>query len=186
MWGQHYQNKCLPFSLGAAPRVFTKVLAVVAASLWCQGIHLYPNLDDWLIRASSRELLLSYLQVVLDTLFRLEFSVNQPKVNAGPHPTSPVHWCGPELVPGSGLPFTPPFHAEDKDSMSGSSAVSGPSGCVGLVVPEASLTYGLLSSGGPSYQAVNAFSTASSIFPVGSIYKILIPGFFWLPQLFGT
>ncbi|KAG6931685.1 ORF 3, partial [Chelydra serpentina] len=46
----HYQFTALPFGLCTAPRVFTKCMAVVAAFLRCQHIHVFPYLDDWLVR----------------------------------------------------------------------------------------------------------------------------------------
>lgn len=39
---RHYQFKVLAFGIKSAPRIFTKCLAVVAAYLRRQGIHVYP------------------------------------------------------------------------------------------------------------------------------------------------
>ncbi len=41
-----YQWKVLPFGLATAPRVFTKILAPVAAHLHMQGCLMYPYIDD--------------------------------------------------------------------------------------------------------------------------------------------
>ncbi|KAJ1085492.1 hypothetical protein NDU88_005624 [Pleurodeles waltl] len=45
---EHYQFTVLPFGLTSAPRVFTKVMAVVAAHLPRLGVTVFPYHDDWL------------------------------------------------------------------------------------------------------------------------------------------
>ncbi|KAG6936528.1 ORF V, partial [Chelydra serpentina] len=50
---QHFQFTVLPFGLSTAPRVFTKCMAVVAASLCQRRNQVFPYLDDWLFRSSS-------------------------------------------------------------------------------------------------------------------------------------
>ncbi|KAJ1135229.1 hypothetical protein NDU88_001673, partial [Pleurodeles waltl] len=60
---QHYQFAVLPFGLTSAPRVFTKVVSVVAADLRRKGIAVFPYLDDWLIKAESPGLVLHHLQL---------------------------------------------------------------------------------------------------------------------------
>lgn len=47
-----YQYRELPFGLLLAPRVFSKVLSIVAAHLRTQGIMIYPVLDNCLLRRS--------------------------------------------------------------------------------------------------------------------------------------
>lgn len=60
----HYQYKVLPFGLSKTPRSFIKYLIVMAAHLRKQGIHIYPYLDNWLIRVRSyQETLISLWQV---------------------------------------------------------------------------------------------------------------------------
>ena len=54
--GQSYKFGALPFGLSSAPRVFTKTLAPLVASLRLMSVQLYPYLDEILILwESSRE-----------------------------------------------------------------------------------------------------------------------------------
>ncbi|KAJ1154449.1 hypothetical protein NDU88_007201 [Pleurodeles waltl] len=71
---QHYQFVVLLFGLTSTPRVFTKVMAVVAASLRRKGIAVFPYLDDWLIKAKSPELVLHHLRMTTQLMFHLGFS----------------------------------------------------------------------------------------------------------------
>ena len=66
--GTVYQFRVLPFGLSTAPREFTKTLAPVVHLLRSQGIQVYAYLDDWIIRASSKELSLLHTQQVLQLL----------------------------------------------------------------------------------------------------------------------
>ena len=50
-----YQFRVLPFRLSTAPWEFTKTLAPVVQLLRTQGIRVHAYLDDWIIRAHSRE-----------------------------------------------------------------------------------------------------------------------------------
>ena len=59
--GTVYQFRVLPFGLSMAPREFTKTLAPVVHLLRSQGIQVHAYLDDWIIRASSKELSLLIL-----------------------------------------------------------------------------------------------------------------------------
>lgn len=52
--GKFYQYKFLPFGLSSAPRVFTKIMRPVVASLRERGIRLIVYLDDFLIMAESK------------------------------------------------------------------------------------------------------------------------------------
>ncbi|XP_078520251.1 uncharacterized protein LOC144785006 [Lissotriton helveticus] len=81
---QRYQFVVLPFGLTTAPRVFTKVMAVVAAHLRRSEIHVFPYLDDWLIKAESPEKVLHHLQETTQLLHRLGFSINVPKSHLVP------------------------------------------------------------------------------------------------------
>ncbi|XP_065448331.1 uncharacterized protein LOC135983026 [Chrysemys picta bellii] len=45
----HYQFTVLPFVLSAAPRVFIKCVAVIAAFLRRRQVQVFPYLDDWLV-----------------------------------------------------------------------------------------------------------------------------------------
>jgi hypothetical protein len=77
--GQVYQFRVLPFGLSTAPRVFTKVLAPIVAILHRKGIFLYPYLDDCLLVAKSKELLIQAIQITQQVLMEAGFVINQKK-----------------------------------------------------------------------------------------------------------
>ena len=52
--GTVYQFRVLPFGLSTAPREFTKTLAPVVHLLRSRGIQVHAYLDDWIIRASTK------------------------------------------------------------------------------------------------------------------------------------
>ncbi|XP_050795708.1 uncharacterized protein LOC127044675 [Gopherus flavomarginatus] len=60
----HYQFAVLPFGLSPAPRVFTKCMAVVVAYLRRSRIHVFPYLDDWLIRGTSESQVLNHVRKI--------------------------------------------------------------------------------------------------------------------------
>jgi hypothetical protein len=82
--GKVYQFKVLPFGLSTAPRIFTKVLAPVMASLRMRGIKIHPYLDDILIRADSKETLAAHVQTVSDILMQAGFIINIKKSHMQP------------------------------------------------------------------------------------------------------
>jgi len=82
--GQAYTFRCLPFGLSTAPRVFTRVVATVAAFLRRQGISVHVYLDDWLITAPSRQLAIQHTHFVIQTVEKLGFIVNLDKSNLKP------------------------------------------------------------------------------------------------------
>lgn len=49
-----YQFKVLTFSLSLAPRVFTGCVSAALSPLWMRGMHILPNLDDWLLCAPTK------------------------------------------------------------------------------------------------------------------------------------
>ena len=82
--GFQYQNRTfqyqvLPFGLRDSPWVFTRLVAMLVGHLRCRGIRIHHYLDDWLILASSRDLLLSHLQVVLQCSQSVGFLINWEK-----------------------------------------------------------------------------------------------------------
>jgi hypothetical protein len=79
-----YQFKVLPFGLSSAPRVFTSVLASLVGILHTAGIQFIPYLDDCLIVARSRELLLQNIQSALDLLTQAGFIINEKKSHLVP------------------------------------------------------------------------------------------------------
>lgn len=65
---QHFQFIFLPFGISVAPRVFTKLVVVLAATLRLEGINVVPYLDNWFIHASSRQILNSHISRALELL----------------------------------------------------------------------------------------------------------------------
>ncbi|KAM4696100.1 RPA-related protein RADX [Rhinophrynus dorsalis] len=63
--------KVLPFGLATAPRVFTKILAVVMGVLRLRGIRIVPYLDDMLLIADSPQQASVNTQTCLDLLKHL-------------------------------------------------------------------------------------------------------------------
>ena len=84
-----YRFKALPFGLRPAPRLFTRLVACVAAFLRQRGLRLFCYLDDWLLAAESRDLLSRQLHFLLQTVQALGFLINWEKSELAPtrHPT---------------------------------------------------------------------------------------------------
>jgi hypothetical protein len=82
--GQAYQFRVLPFGLCSAPRVFTKVLAPLVGMARRVGMHVFPYLDDWLLRLASRQTLRGQLQELLQILVSHGFLLNWPKSTLDP------------------------------------------------------------------------------------------------------
>ena len=74
-----FQFVTMPFGLNTAPRVFTKVLRPIVASLRARGVRLVTYIDDILILASSREQSTEHTRWLLELLSYLGFLVNWPK-----------------------------------------------------------------------------------------------------------
>ena len=77
--GQCFQWKCLCFGPTSAPRVFTKIVSVVAAHLRAQNIRLASYLDDWLAVNQIRRQLLQDREKCLNLLISLGFIINKEK-----------------------------------------------------------------------------------------------------------
>ena len=82
--GRTFQYQVLPFGLKDSPWVFTRLVATLVAYLRCRGIRIHHYLDDWLIVASSRDLLLSHLQEVLLCAQLVGFLINWKKSSLTP------------------------------------------------------------------------------------------------------
>ena len=52
---------------------------MVVAHLRRLGIHVYPYLDDWLLKVSSPQAFMSHLQTMAALLTLLDLSINVPK-----------------------------------------------------------------------------------------------------------
>ena len=81
---QVFQFKALCFGLSTAPQVFTWVMAPVSAFLHRLGIRMWRYLDDWLIQASSRPLVLQALETVIHLCQDLGIVINWEKSNLLP------------------------------------------------------------------------------------------------------
>ena len=77
--GKVFQYTALCFGLSPSPLMFTKVMKPIAAYLWSRGIHIHLYLDDWLIRAESKEKVLQDAQVVLNLISDLGLLLNVEK-----------------------------------------------------------------------------------------------------------
>ena len=78
--GQVYQFRALCFDLSTAPLVFTRVFALVSEWTHRRGVRLLRYLDDWLVIAESRTLLLQHRDLVLQLCKDLRIIVNWREV----------------------------------------------------------------------------------------------------------
>ena len=80
LWEQKmYSFSVLPFGLTSAPRVFTKLLKPVFASLREKGISCLSYIDDCLVVSSTKNYAESDSQQLLLTLVDLGFKINETK-----------------------------------------------------------------------------------------------------------
>lgn len=77
--GKSYQFRAMPFGLRSAPRVFTKIMAVLGAYLRQKLMYIFMYLDDWLMINSNKSLLESQLKYLLNLLKDLGLIVNVKK-----------------------------------------------------------------------------------------------------------
>ena len=77
--GKTYHFTCLPFRLSSAPWVFTKTLKPALALLCAIGVRLIVYIDDILVLADSKELLLDHLEGLHYLLECLGFIINKEK-----------------------------------------------------------------------------------------------------------
>lgn len=82
--GEIFQIRALPFGLATAPRVFTKLMAVVGAFLRLQGSVLLQYFDDWLLHQLDREYLLLDLGRSWNKILSLGLLLNQEKSDLVP------------------------------------------------------------------------------------------------------
>ena len=77
--GKAYQFTCLCFGPTMAPRVFTKIVSVIAAYLRMQNVRLAVYLDDWFLVNQLKRLLLQDKGKVLSLLVRQGLMINLEK-----------------------------------------------------------------------------------------------------------
>ena len=99
--GRAYQYRALAFGPKTSPRVFTKVVSVVAAHLRMQSIRLAVYLDDWLALNAIRRLLLQDRQKILNLLSQLGFLVNAEKSQLVP--TQDITYIGGRFLLAKGI-----------------------------------------------------------------------------------
>ena len=85
LWkGTMLEFACLPFGLASAPRVFTKLMKPVVAILRQRGIRLIIYLDDILVMAESKSLVVHHAASTLNLLESLGFVINYRKCQLTP------------------------------------------------------------------------------------------------------
>ena len=81
---QSYQFRALPFGLSTAPMEFTGVVKEVKLMAQSQGIRIHKYLDDWLIRAPTKESCHQGTQSLLALCQELGWMVNMQKSELEP------------------------------------------------------------------------------------------------------
>eukprot|EP00079_Xenopus_tropicalis_P032144 XP_017945915.1 PREDICTED: uncharacterized protein LOC101734340 [Xenopus tropicalis] len=87
--GQHFQFTALPFGLSSAPRIFTKIMATMAAHLRVQGVCITPYLDDLLVKARSKHQAERDLEKTMQTLQEFGWTINRQKSSLVPSQRMP-------------------------------------------------------------------------------------------------
>ena len=87
-----YKFLVMPFGLNIAPRVFTKLTRPIVQELRARGVCLVVYLDDWLVWAPSELLCRRHTKLLLKTLERRGFRVNQAKSRL--NPAQVFEWLG--------------------------------------------------------------------------------------------
>lgn len=87
-----YEFTCLPNGLSSAPRVFTKLMKPVYASLRSRGNQLVGYIDDILLLADSSEVLKKQIRETMCLLTSLGFTVHDTKSMT--EPTQEVKFLG--------------------------------------------------------------------------------------------
>ena len=77
--GRTYQFRALPFGLSTAPMEFTVVAKEVKLMASHRGIRIHQYLDDWLVRARSKQLCLLHTQSLVKMCRKLGWLVNIEK-----------------------------------------------------------------------------------------------------------
>lgn len=109
--GQSYQFRAMPFGLRSAPRVFTKILAVLAAHLRKMVIRVFMYLDDWLLVSANKTTLISQKNYVLQLVQELGLLVNWEKSSLVP--SQHIEYLGAHfnLVEGNATPTETRFQS---------------------------------------------------------------------------
>ena len=81
--GRTYQFKALPFGLSTTPMEFTVVAKEVKLMASHKGIRIHQYLDDWLVRARSKQLCSLHTQILVKMCRKLGWLVNIEKSESG-------------------------------------------------------------------------------------------------------
>jgi hypothetical protein len=79
-----WQFKAVPFVLSVAPWAFTGMMALIGTICHQRSIQIHLYLDDWLVRANSREVLTKHVAFILVLMKRLGLVVNVEKLELVP------------------------------------------------------------------------------------------------------
>ena len=82
--GSDLQFKALPFGLSTAPMEFTVLVKEVKLMAANRGIRIHQYLDDWLVRARSRQICLQHTQTLIKMCQDLGWLVNIEKSELEP------------------------------------------------------------------------------------------------------
>ena len=82
--GIKYECQGMPFGLGPAPRISTKLLMPVVKYLRRRGVRCIVYIDDILVLARSRAQSLKHTQLAVDLLHKLGFGIHPKKIQATP------------------------------------------------------------------------------------------------------
>lgn len=82
--GKFYQFRAMPFGLVSAPRTFTKLMRPITCFCCHLGICIIFYLDDTIVMARSREVVLQHRDLVLALFERLGLQVNLSKSDLAP------------------------------------------------------------------------------------------------------
>lgn len=100
---QHFQFACLPSGISVAPRVFTKLIVVLTATLRLEGICVVPHLDDWFICASSKQNLTSHIETSLELLQLHGFLIKKKHHQSFSRIPNRFHLYKSEMIPKTDL-----------------------------------------------------------------------------------
>ena len=156
--------QALCFGLSMAPQVFTRVMAPVSAILHRLGIRMCRCLDDWLIQAPSRSLVLQSLETVVHPCQDLGIIINWEKVQSPSIAASGLPGCYSGFHSFQGF-FLP---TESREAMLNCGRISVLRRSASFFVAKASLSPIILDSAHSRRQAEDSFPSASSSTPVGS------------------
>lgn len=70
----------LPFGFSLVPRVFTKIIKVLATKLAEKGVKIFMYLDNWMVAAPSQPQATKDPSLTIQTIESMGFLVNEEKL----------------------------------------------------------------------------------------------------------